>query len=124
VHEVSVANGAVRVHRVVCAVDCGTVVNPQGVAQQMESAVVFGVTAALHGRVDIKDGAVQQNNFSNYPMLKLAQAPVVETHLVPSTLTPTGVGEPGLPPVAPALAAALFQLTGQRPRRLPFMATA
>jgi isoquinoline 1-oxidoreductase subunit beta len=124
VHEISVANGAVRVHRVVCAVDCGTVVNPQGVAQQMESAVVFGITAALHGRVDIKDGAVQQNNFSNYPMLKLAQAPVVETHLVPSTLTPTGVGEPGLPPVAPALAAALFQLTGQRPRRLPFMATA
>jgi isoquinoline 1-oxidoreductase subunit beta len=119
VHEVSVEGATTRVHRVVCAVDCGTVVNPQGVMQQMESAVVFGITAALYGRIDINDGVVQQGNFDRYPMLKLADTPAVQTYLVPSDRTPCGVGEPGLPPVAPALAAALFALTGLRSRQLP-----
>ena len=108
-----------RVHRVVCAVDCGTVVNPDGVAQQVESSVIFGLTAALHGRVDIVDGEVQQKNFPDSPLLALRESPTIETHLVPSTNPPTGMGEPALPPLAPALANALFALTGQRLRNLP-----
>jgi isoquinoline 1-oxidoreductase beta subunit len=121
VAEVSLENGVPRVHRVVCAIDCGTVVNPQIVAQQMEGAVVFGLTAALHGRIDIRDGAVQQANFPDYPMLKLAGAPHVETWVVASERPPAGVGEPGVPPVAPAVANALFSLTGKRQRSLPFV---
>jgi isoquinoline 1-oxidoreductase subunit beta len=119
--DVSLVDGKPRVHRVTCAIDCGTVVNPNIVAQQMESAVIFGLTAALYGKVDIKDGVVQQTNFNNYPMVMLAQAPVVDTHIVPSTHAPAGVGEPGLPPVASAVASALFALTGKRHRTLPFM---
>lgn len=117
--EVSLQDGQPRVHRVVCAVDCGTVVNPQSVQQQMESAVVFGLTAALYSRIDIKDGVVQQTSFPGYPMVTLAQAPLVETHLVQSGRVPGGVGEPGVPPLAPALANALFTLTGKRHRSLP-----
>ncbi|MBX3660437.1 MAG: xanthine dehydrogenase family protein molybdopterin-binding subunit [Ramlibacter sp.] len=119
VAEVSIQEGHPRVHRVVCAVDCGTVVNPQIVKQQMEGAVVFGLTAALFGRVDIREGVVQQTNFPDYPMLKLAQAPQVETWLLPSERPPAGVGEPGVPPVAPAVANALYTLTGVRHRALP-----
>ncbi len=122
VAEVSVQDGVPRVHRVVCAIDCGTVVNPGLVAQQMESAVVFGLSAALWGKIDIVDGVVQQTNFTNYPMVKMAQAPVVETHVVSSTRKPTGVGEPGLPPLAPAVSNALFTLTGKRHRSLPLVA--
>lgn len=121
VAEVSLQNGKPRVHRVVCAIDCGTVVNPNTVAQQMESAVIFGLTAALHGRIDIIDGVVQQSSFHNYPMVQLAQAPVVQTWVVPSTRAPGGVGEPGVPPVAPAVANALFALTGTRQRALPLV---
>ncbi len=119
VAEVSLQDGKPRVHRVVCAVDCGTVINPALVAQQMESAVIFGLTAALHGRIDIVDGVVQQRNFDSYSMLRLAQAPLVETWAMPSSLAPTGVGEPGLPPLAPAVANALFVLTAKRQRALP-----
>lgn len=118
--EVSLDKGQPRVHRVVCAIDCGTVINPQIVAQQMEGAVVYGLTAALHGRIDIREGVVQQGNFPDYPMLRLASAPQVETYIVPSERPPAGVGEPGVPPVAPAVANALFALTGQRHRSLPF----
>jgi isoquinoline 1-oxidoreductase beta subunit len=117
--EVSLQDGKARVHKVVCAVDCGTAINPGLVAQQMESAVIFGLTAALYGRIDITEGVVQQRNFDSYPMLTLAQAPVVETWLIDSTRPPAGVGEPGVPPVAPALANALFALTGKRQRSLP-----
>jgi isoquinoline 1-oxidoreductase beta subunit len=120
--EVSLVDGKPRVHRVVCAVDCGTVINPGLVAQQMESAVVFGLTAALYGRIDIVEGAVQQRNFDSYPMLTLAQTPLVETWVVPSTRPPAGVGEPGVPPLAPAVANALFVLTGKRQRALPLSA--
>ena len=123
VAEVSLQEGIPRVHRVVCAIDCGTVVNPDTVAQQMESAVIFGLTAALYGTIDIQDGVVQQNNFPTYPMVQLAQAPKVETYIVPSTRAPGGVGEPGLPPIAPAVANAVFALTGQRQRRLPLLKT-
>ncbi len=108
-----------RVHRVVCAADVGTVVNPGIVAQQLEGAIVFGLSAALYGRIDIEASVVKQNNFPNYPMLTLAETPLIETHLVPSTRSPGGVGEIGTPPVAPALANALFALTRRRLRELP-----
>ncbi|OYT89197.1 MAG: acylaldehyde oxidase [Burkholderiales bacterium PBB6] len=125
VMEVSVEPGAdkappqPRVHRVVCAVDCGTVVQPDGVAQQVEGSVVFGLSAALYGGISIVKGAVQQSNFPDQPLLTMAQTPVVQVHLMPSTDAPTGMGEPAVPPVAPALANALFLLTGQRLRNLP-----
>jgi isoquinoline 1-oxidoreductase beta subunit len=117
--EVSLQGKTLRAHRVVCAVDCGTVVNPQIVAQQMESGVIFGLSAALHGRIDIENGVVRQRNFPDYPILTLAQSPAIETHIVASERHPGGVGEVAVPPIAPALANALFRLTGQRLRDLP-----
>jgi isoquinoline 1-oxidoreductase subunit beta len=119
--EASLEQGKPRIHRVVCAIDCGTVVNPGIVAQQIESSVIFGISAALYGRIDITQSQVQQSNYPNYPVMQLAQAPVVQTFIVPSTAAPTGVGEPGVPPVAPALANALFLLTGRRARSLPLI---
>ncbi len=116
---VSLAGGALRVHRVVCAIDCGTVINPGIVAQQMEGAVVFALTAALYGKIDIYAGEVQQKNFPEYGMLKLAQTPQVDTYFSSSTAAPGGVGEPGVPPLAPAVANALYALTGRRLRSLP-----
>ena len=121
VAEVSLTEGQIRVHRVVCAIDCGTVVNPGTVAQQVESSVIFGPTAALFGKIDIVGGVVQQGNFNNYPMVTLSQAPQVETHIVPSTRHPAGVGEPAVPPLAPAVGNALFALTGKRQRALPLV---
>jgi isoquinoline 1-oxidoreductase subunit beta len=121
VAEVSLANGQIRVHRVVCAIDCGTVVNPGTVAQQMQSSVVYALSAALFGQIDIVGGMVQQSNFSDAPMLTLGQTPVVETHIVPSTRHPAGVGEPAVPPLAPAVGNALFALTGKRQRALPLV---
>lgn len=119
--EASLADGKPVVRRVVCAADVGTVVNPGIVAQQMESAIVFGLSAALTGRIDIVGSAVQQTNFPSHPILTLAQTPRIETHLIASTNPPGGVGEPGTPPLAPALANALFVLTGQRHRALPLL---
>lgn len=120
VAEVSVgADKALRVHRVVCVIDCGAAVNPNLITQQMESAVVFGLTATLYGEVTIKDGQVQQSNFHDYPVLRMADCPRIETHIIPSAEPPEGVGEPGVPPIAPAVANALFALTGQRLRALP-----
>lgn len=119
--EVSLEAGQARVHRVVCAADVGTVINPGIVAQQIEGAVIFGLTAALHGRIDIEASVVKQKNFPDYPMVKLADTPRIETHLLPSTRHPGGVGEPGTPPIAPALANALFVLTGKRLRELPLV---
>jgi isoquinoline 1-oxidoreductase beta subunit len=119
VAEVSVEGKEIRVHRVVCAIDCGIVVNPNIVAQQMESAVLFGLSAALMGEITVKDGRVEQANFDSYPVLRMNQAPVVETVVMPSAEHPEGAGEPGLPPIAPAVAAAVFKLTGQRLRSLP-----
>jgi isoquinoline 1-oxidoreductase beta subunit len=119
VAEVSVQNQQIVVHRVVCAIDCGTAINPMLIAQQMESSVVFGLSAALFGEITIDKGRVQQSNFNNYPVLRMPQAPVVDTHIIESDAHPEGVGEPGTPPVAPAVANALFALTGQRLRQLP-----
>lgn len=121
VAEVSIEQGAPRVHRVVCALDCGAVVHPGIVAQQMESSVIFALTAVLHGRIDIHEGVVQQSNFPSYPMVTMARAPLVETWLVTSERSPGGVGEPGVPPLAPAVANALFALTGKRLRSLPLV---
>jgi isoquinoline 1-oxidoreductase subunit beta len=119
--EVSVGpDRVIRVHRVVCAIDCGLAVNPAGIAQQMESAVLFGLGAALFGEVTFNGGRVVPGNFHEMRPLRLAESPpVIETHIVPSSQPPMGVGEPGLPPIAPAVANALFALTGQRLRRLP-----
>ena len=119
--EVSLEGVKPRVHRVVCAADVGTVVNPGIVAQQMEGAVIFALSAALYGRIEIEASVVKQKNFPDYPMVKLADAPRIETYLVPSTRSPGGVGEPGTPPLAPALANALFALTGKRLRELPLV---
>jgi isoquinoline 1-oxidoreductase subunit beta len=120
--ELKLEGGKPKLLRVVCAADVGTVVNPMIVAQQMESGVIFGLSAALRGRIDIEGGVVQQTNFPNYPVVQMADAPLrIETHLAPSTRPPGGVGEPGTPPIAPAVANAMFVLTGKRLRSLPLL---
>jgi isoquinoline 1-oxidoreductase beta subunit len=124
VAEVSVENGAIRVHRVVCAVDCGIAVNPAGIAAQMESGIAFGLGAALHSRITFKDGRVQQSNYHDYQVLRMSEMPAVEVHIVPSSEKSGGVGEPGTAPIAPAVANALFALNGQRLRELPFQLAA
>jgi isoquinoline 1-oxidoreductase beta subunit len=120
VAEVSLEKDQVKVHRIVAAFDCGLVVNPLTVEAQLQSAIAFGLSAALHGKITLKDGQVEQSNFHDYPVLRFAAMPRVEVHLVPGGEAPTGVGEPGVPPVAPAVANALFALTGKRARMLPF----
>ena len=120
VAEVSVSEaGDVRVQRVVCAVDCGTIVNPDTVKAQMESGIIFGITAALFGEITIKDGRVEQSNFDDYRMLRINEAPLIDVHLVKSTEAPGGVGEPGTSAVMPAVANAIFAATGKRIRKLP-----
>ncbi|MDX2057132.1 MAG: xanthine dehydrogenase family protein molybdopterin-binding subunit [Gemmatimonadales bacterium] len=119
VAEVGLVDGKVRVHRIVCAVDCGQVVNPDTVVAQIEGAVVYGLTAALMGRVTIDRGRVKESNFHDYPVLRMREMPVVEVHLVASPFEPGGVGEPGTPPVAPAVANAVSRLVGRRIRSLP-----
>ncbi len=123
VAEVSVEGTEIRVHRVVCALDCGIAVNPNIIAQQMESAVIFGLSAALYGEITIKNGQIEQRNFDGYPVLRLQQAPVVEVVIIKSAEPPQGIGEPGVPPIAPAVANALFTLTGKRLRTLPLRLT-
>ena len=120
VAEVSVTpTGEVRVHRVVCAVDCGRYVNPDTIEAQMESGIVFGLSAALHGAITLKGGRVEQGNFDDYPILRLDRMPRVEVHIMPSREAAGGVGEPGVPPIAPAVANAVFAATGARLRSLP-----
>ena len=119
VAEVSVENGQVRVHRVVCAIDCGQVVNPDTVVAQMESGIVYGLTAALKGEITIKNGRVEQGNFNDYPLLRLDEMPEIDVHIVKSAESPGGVGEPGTPPIAPAVANAVFAATGKPVRKLP-----
>jgi len=120
VAEVSVGgDGQVKVHRMVAAVDCGRTVNPTIIQRQIESAIVFGLSAALYGRITFKDGKVEQGNFDSYPVLRMSEMPQVEVHIVPSTEPPGGIGEPGLPAAAPAVANAIFAATGKRIRKLP-----
>ncbi|MCA3019743.1 MAG: xanthine dehydrogenase family protein molybdopterin-binding subunit [Rhodocyclaceae bacterium] len=118
--EVSMDKGELKLHRIVSAIDCGLVVNPLTVAAQVESSAVYGMSAAMHGKITLKDGVVEQSNFHNYPLLRMAEMPKVEVYIVPGGETPTGVGEPGLPPIAPAISNAIFALTGKRLRTLPF----
>lgn len=121
VAEVSVApDGSFKVDRVVCVVDCGVAINPSIIKAQMEGGIGFGLTAALYGAITFKDGQVEQSNFNDYPVLRMSEMPQVEVHIVPSSANPTGVGEPGVPPIAPAVANALFAATGKRLRTLPF----
>jgi CO/xanthine dehydrogenase Mo-binding subunit len=117
--EISVANNQIKVHKVVCAVDCGVAVNPQIVRAQIESAVIFGITAALYGEITIVEGVVQQSNFHDYQALRMMEAPEIEVIIVPSSESPTGIGEPGLPPIAGAMGNGVFAATGQRLRSLP-----
>jgi Aerobic-type carbon monoxide dehydrogenase, large subunit CoxL/CutL homologs len=119
VAEVSVENGRIRVHRVVCAIDCGVAVNPEGVRAQMESGIAFGLSAALHSALHIKEGRVQESNYHDYRVLRMSEMPAVEVHIVPSTQKPGGIGEVGVPPIAPAVANAVAALIGQRLRELP-----
>ena len=110
----------IRVHKVTCVIDCGFVVNPNGVRQQVEGGIVFGLSAALYGGVTIVDGQVRQSNFHDQPVLRIDECPQIDTYLIASDQAPEGVGEPGTAPIAPAVGNALFALTGQRLRALPF----
>ncbi|MDP7146136.1 MAG: xanthine dehydrogenase family protein molybdopterin-binding subunit [Pseudomonadales bacterium] len=119
VAEVSVDNNKIKVERVVCVVDCGLAVNPDIVKAQMESGIVFGLTAALKGEININEGSVVESNFHDYKMLRMNESPKIEVYIIPHDDKPTGVGEPGTPPIAPAVANAVYAATGQRIRRLP-----
>jgi isoquinoline 1-oxidoreductase subunit beta len=125
VAEVEVSkNGSVRVRRVVCAVDCGTVINPDTVQAQIQSAIIFGITAALHGQITLKDGRVEQTNFDTYQMLRMNEAPAIEVHIVQNAEPPGGMGECGTSCIVPAVANAIFAATGKRLRKMPVDATA
>jgi isoquinoline 1-oxidoreductase beta subunit len=118
--EVAVAkDGQVRVQRVVCALDCGRIVNPDTIRAQIEGGIIFGITAALHGEITIEKGRVAQSNFDNYKMLRIDEAPAIEVHLIASDAEPGGIGEPGTSAIAPAVVNAIFAATGKRLRRLP-----
>jgi isoquinoline 1-oxidoreductase beta subunit len=124
VAEVSVENGMIRAHRVVCAVDCGIAVNPESVRAQMESGIAFGLGAALYSTLTFREGRVQESNFHDYRVLRMHEMPQIEVHIVPSREKSGGAGEPGTPPIAPAVANAVFALTGQRLRELPLRLSA
>ena len=112
-------DGSFRVDRVVCAVDCGVAINPDVIRAQMEGGIGFGLAAALHGAITLKEGRVEQSNFHDYPVLRMNEMPQVEVHIVASNEKPTGVGEPGVPPIAPAVCNAIFAAVGKRVRSLP-----
>jgi isoquinoline 1-oxidoreductase subunit beta len=118
--EVSEKDGLPHVERVVCALDCGTVINPDSVRAQIEGGVGFGLSIALHGAINFKNGEVVESNFHDYHVLRMNEMPTVEVHTIASSAEPTGVGEPGVPCVAPAIANAFAKLTGKRLRKLPF----
>jgi isoquinoline 1-oxidoreductase beta subunit len=120
VAEISVpADGRVRVHKITCSVDCGWIINPDTIEAQMEGGIVYGLTAALKGEITIQNGRVQQRNFTDYQMLRFNEMPEIDVHIVPSTETPGGIGEPSTAPIAGALANAIFAATGKRIYRLP-----
>jgi isoquinoline 1-oxidoreductase beta subunit len=120
VAEVEVAkDGNVRVKRVVCAVDCGSVVNPDTIEAQVQGAVIFGISAALYGEITLKNGRVEQSNFDNYQVVRINEAPAIEVHIIRNNETPGGMGEPGTSAIMPAIANAIFAATGKRLRKLP-----
>jgi len=112
-------DGSFRVDRVVCAVDCGTAINPDVIRAQVESSVGFALSAAMNGAITLTEGKVDQSNFHDYQPVRIADMPKVEVHIVPSAGNPTGIGEPAVPPLAPAVANALAAATGKRVRKLP-----
>jgi isoquinoline 1-oxidoreductase beta subunit len=120
VAEVRMVNGQPKVERVVCAVDCGIAINPDNVAAQIEGGVGYGLSAALKGKITLKGGEVEQGNFDAYEVLRIDEMPAVEVHIVASAEAPTGIGEPGVPPIGPAVANAVAAATGTRVRVLPF----
>ena len=120
VAEVSIEQGRIRVPAITCSVDCGTAVNPLGIEAQGQGRVAFGLTAALYGKLNIVEGKVQESNFHDYPMLRMADMPRIAVHLIPSKAKMGGIGEPATAPIAPAVANAVFALTKQRLRSLPF----
>lgn len=120
--ELSLENKKIKIHRVVCAIDCGLAVNPDGVKAQMEGCIIYGLTAALYGEITLERGKVKQSNFNDYRMLRMNEAPAIEVYIVPSKEAMGGAGEPGVPPIAPALANALFSATRKRIRSLPIRA--
>ena len=117
--EVSVEGGKVRVHKVWCAIDCGFAANPSGVTAQMESGINYGLTAALYGEITFANGRVEQSNFHDYQILRMNEAPEIEVRIINSGEAMGGAGEPGTPPIAPAVANAIFAATGKRVRKLP-----
>jgi isoquinoline 1-oxidoreductase beta subunit len=120
VAEISLQGQAIAVHKIVAVVDCGAVVNPLDADAQVRGAIVFGLTAAQYGEINIRRGRVEQGNFREYRLLRMAQMPKIEVHFIQNEESHSGLGEPGVPPIAPAMANALFALTGKRVRTLPF----
>jgi isoquinoline 1-oxidoreductase beta subunit len=124
VAEVEVAkDGTVRVHRVVCAVDCGPVVNPDTVRAQIQGAIIYGTTAALYGEITLKNGRVEQSNFDTYQVLRINEAPVIEVHIIQTAQAPGGMGETGTSCIVPAISNAVFAATGKRMRKMPVDST-
>jgi CO/xanthine dehydrogenase Mo-binding subunit len=121
VSEASLQDGRVVVHKVACVVDCGQAVNTDQIIAQLESGVIFGLSAVLFGRIDLAKGRVQQSNFHDYRAVRMSESPEIVCDIIPSDAAPTGVGELGLPLVAPTVAAAIFQATGKRLRDMPFI---
>jgi CO/xanthine dehydrogenase Mo-binding subunit len=119
VAEVELVNNRIRVKKVYCVVDCGIAVNPDVIRAQMEGGIIFGLSAALDQEITLVDGVIQQRNFDTFPLVRMYEAPEIVVEIVQSDAKPTGVGEPGLPPIAPAVANAVFNLTGVRLRRMP-----
>jgi isoquinoline 1-oxidoreductase beta subunit len=117
--DVTVKGRVVTIHKVTTAVDCGVAVHPDNIRAQLEGGMVYGLAAVLRGEITLENGAVKQSNFTDYPMLLMAEMPVVESHIVPSSAPPGGIGEPGTGPIAPALANAIYAATGERVRTLP-----
>jgi isoquinoline 1-oxidoreductase beta subunit len=120
VAQVRVEGKDIRVEKVWCAADCGFAVNPLGVKEQMESAIIYGLSAALHGEITLKDGKVKQGNFNNYPVVRIDRAPAIDVEIINSDAPMGGAGEPGTPPIFPAVGNAIFAASGKRLRTLPF----
>ena len=120
--DVEIVNGRIKVRRVWAVVDCGIVVNPDIVRAQVEGAIIFGLSAALHQEITVVNGVVQQSNFDTFPLLRMNECPEITVEILDIDRDPSGIGEPGLPPIAPAVANAIFDLTGRRLRRLPLQA--
>ncbi len=123
VAEISINKGKLKVHRVTCAIDCGLAVNPAGVKAQMEGCIIFGLTAVLYGEITLENGQVKQSNFHNYKMARMNETPLTEVYIVESSEKMGGAGEPGVPPVAPAIINAIFAATGKRITKLPLQPT-